>query len=86
MKISSRALAALLTLVLFHLLMCSVLSLHHESKSPRERIQSRRLLLSAASVSVNLKKLNGKNKEPKKAVETSLRRAPPSVSNPIQNK
>ncbi|OMO63072.1 hypothetical protein CCACVL1_22500 [Corchorus capsularis] len=30
-------------------------------------------------------KLNGAMKEPKKAVEPSLRKAPPSVPNPTQN-
>ncbi|KAJ4971455.1 hypothetical protein NE237_004554 [Protea cynaroides] len=86
MKTSSKVLNSVFALIFIHLLMCSlVLSLHHERKNPRERNHSRRLLLSAASVSTNLKKLNGNMKEPKKAVEASLPRVPPSTSNPIQN-
>ncbi|KAF8395903.1 hypothetical protein HHK36_019858 [Tetracentron sinense] len=87
MKSSCRALPVLFAIILIHLLMCSLFSLHHERKStPRERNQARRLLLSVASVSANLNKLNGTMKEPKKAVGTSLKKVPPSVWNPIQNK
>ncbi|KAJ0088910.1 hypothetical protein Patl1_33002 [Pistacia atlantica] len=43
-----------------------------------------------ASVSASFNKLihggGAAMKEPKKAVESSLRKAPPSLANPIQNK
>ncbi|MBA0736528.1 hypothetical protein Gogos_010071, partial [Gossypium gossypioides] len=53
---------------------------------PRVRYQPRRLLGSLASVSANLNKLSGAIQDPNKAVGTSLRKAPPSASNPTQNK
>ncbi|KAH8512452.1 hypothetical protein H0E87_005915 [Populus deltoides] len=34
----------------------------------------------------NVNKSTGANKDPRKAAETSLRKAPPSFSNPTQNK
>ncbi|KAK2651301.1 hypothetical protein Ddye_018790 [Dipteronia dyeriana] len=60
------------------------------SSVKRERNQqvvSRKMLLSMASISAGLNKLKAAIfKEPKKAVEPSLRKAPPSLANPIQNK
>ena len=65
--------------------MCPSLCQSHESL-PKDRSQSRKLLVSTASVSTSVDKLNGAMKEPKKAVEPSLKKAPPSVPNPTQNK
>ncbi|KAK8632683.1 hypothetical protein V6N13_073068 [Hibiscus sabdariffa] len=71
-------LTAFSTLILLHILIsCS-------SGETNRVISSRKLLSSVASFATG----NGKGaavKEPKKAVETSLRKAPPSVPNPTQN-
>ncbi|KAG2683322.1 hypothetical protein I3843_10G026400 [Carya illinoinensis] len=92
-KISCRTLVALLAVILIEILVCCSLCQCHESY-PRDHqrlIQSRKLLLSTASVTVSTNdhdqnKLNGTMKDPKKAVGPSLRKAPPSVPNPTQNK
>ncbi|XXG50887.1 hypothetical protein AAC387_Pa02g4785 [Persea americana] len=88
MKASSKALAALSALMLLHLLICSPSSLPLERTSLRGCNLPRRLLLSVvSSASTSLKNLPAaRMKEPKKAVEASLRKAPPSVPNPTQNK
>ncbi|XVE75704.1 hypothetical protein DITRI_Ditri12bG0114300 [Diplodiscus trichospermus] len=67
--------------------MCSSFSLcHEELVVPGERYQiSRKLLSSVTSFPSAHSKLDGAMKEPKKAVEPSLRKAPPSVPNPTQN-
>ncbi|CAK7339223.1 unnamed protein product [Dovyalis caffra] len=44
------------------------------------------MLVSVSSLSSNVNKSSGANKDPQKAVETSLIKAPPSLSNPIHNK
>ncbi|XVF75886.1 hypothetical protein PTKIN_Ptkin13bG0222900 [Pterospermum kingtungense] len=68
-------------------MMCSSSCLCHGQVPPGERINqiSRKLLSSVASFPSGHTKLNGAMKEPKKAVEPSLRKAPPSVPNPTQN-
>ena len=87
MKFIHRALFVVFALILFHLLICSPLSLHcWRNTHPRVRNQPRRLLGSFVSISSNLNKLSGAIQDPKKAVEPSLRKAPPSDSNPTQNK
>jgi hypothetical protein len=66
-----------------------LLSFKHEMRvHPRDnRNQPRRLLLSITSFSANYSNQFGEAMEdPKKSVETSLRKAPPSKSNPSQNK
>ncbi|KAL7168902.1 hypothetical protein ACSBR2_034017 [Camellia fascicularis] len=68
--------------------MCSSLHFHNGKSLLRERNQSRKLL-SSVTMSANLHKLSGgevATKEPKKAVDESLRKMPPSASNPSQNK
>ncbi|WRX25763.1 hypothetical protein QQP08_018250 [Theobroma cacao] len=66
--------------------MCSPLCLCHGEVPPGERYQMSRKLLSAVALfPAGENKLNGAMKEPKKAVEPSLRKAPPSVPNPTQN-
>ncbi|KAK8520555.1 hypothetical protein V6N12_004490 [Hibiscus sabdariffa] len=84
MKFIHRALFAVFALILFNLLICSPLSLHHwRNTQPGVRNQPRRLLGSFASVSANLSKLSEAIKDP---LETSLRKATPSAPNPNQNK
>ncbi|KAJ7005182.1 hypothetical protein NC653_009867 [Populus alba x Populus x berolinensis] len=72
-----RAFLILFSLIVIHILMSSLLCLHHERKVQLlDRNQGRRLV----------NKSTGANKDPRKAAETSLRKAPPSFSNPTQNK
>ncbi|KAK9999761.1 hypothetical protein SO802_019364 [Lithocarpus litseifolius] len=67
--------------------MCSLLSLQYDLKiCPKDRNQPRRLLVLVNSFSANSNKLDEAMEDAKKSVETSLRKAPPSNSNPIQNK
>ncbi|KAL9386259.1 hypothetical protein Peur_019383 [Populus x canadensis] len=82
-----RAFLILFSLIVIHVLMSSLLCLHHERKVQLlDRNQGRRLLVPFASLSANVNKSTGANKDPRKAAETSLRKAPPSFSNPTQNK
>lgn len=81
-----KALAVLFALILIHLLICSPPSVLHDRNILKVRVQPRRLLGSFASFSANQNKLNGATQDLKKVVETDLRKAPPSVSNPGQNK
>ncbi|KAI4348765.1 hypothetical protein L6164_009447 [Bauhinia variegata] len=89
MKITScRILGAVLALTLVHFLFFSSFRLHHEQSFSREKGLSRKLLSpSFESLSTSMDKyLKGSRKQTKKAVEPSLRKAPPSVPNPTQNK
>ncbi|XXG52521.1 hypothetical protein AAC387_Pa03g0831 [Persea americana] len=88
MRASSKALGALIALILTQILICSQQSLPFELKTQRERTPPRKLLLLSipSSTSANLKNLNEDVKKSKKAVEASLRNIPPSVPNPTQNK
>ncbi|OAY43143.1 hypothetical protein MANES_08G045700v8 [Manihot esculenta] len=94
MKINnSTTLAALLALILLHILTFSSPSLCNEvitTTSTDQKPLPRRLLLLPSASSRSHSRLpspaNAAVKGPKKAVEQSLRKAPPSVSNPIQNK
>ncbi|KAI5600251.1 hypothetical protein POPTR_001G014025v4 [Populus trichocarpa] len=71
----NRALFVLFSLILIHVLMSSLPCLHHERKVLLlYRNQGRRLLVSVSSLL------------PSESLETSLRKAPPSLSNPTQNK
>ncbi|RZC79054.1 hypothetical protein C5167_003270 [Papaver somniferum] len=97
-----KILITLFAFLLLHLqICCLVMSFRNNDQSkhiivPRDRTisqqyYSRKLLVSVATASSkDLNKLInggvGMNKEPKKAVENSLRRAPPSKANPIQNR
>ncbi|OAY30232.1 hypothetical protein MANES_14G015100v8 [Manihot esculenta] len=84
---TTRTLVVLFALILIHILMSSLLSLHHEREIHSDsRNQPRRLLVSVSLSSSNEANLNGAIKDPQKALETSLRKAPPSLSNPTQNK
>lgn len=89
---SCRRLGALFAFVLIAILFLSSVSLCQEEQITvqRQRILSiRRLLMfpTMASVSTTRSSAAGTAmKEPKKAVESSLRKAPASVPNPTQNK
>ncbi|KAI5321192.1 PREDICTED: G-type lectin S-receptor serine/threonine-kinase RLK1 [Prunus dulcis] len=89
MKTSQRILLAFFALILMHAVSvtCSSLSLHQETQVPgRYRNQPRRLLASVVSFSANPNKPSKAMEDPKKSVETSFRKAPPSKSNPTQNR
>ncbi|KAL3533918.1 hypothetical protein ACH5RR_007439 [Cinchona calisaya] len=96
MKIKFRSLAALFALIFIHILMGSSLFLqfHHDpigplSRSGGGRSHSRKLLqytMATMQTNSSTQILGGAVKEqPKKAVEQSLKKAPPSTFNPIQN-
>ncbi|KAJ0084573.1 hypothetical protein Patl1_29859 [Pistacia atlantica] len=86
MKAIHRALVTVFALILVFLLMFSLVSPDHEGHSHyRERNKPRRLLGSVTSLSANLNKLHKAVNDPQKAMETSLKKAPPSESNPSQN-
>ncbi|GKV12567.1 hypothetical protein SLEP1_g23694 [Rubroshorea leprosula] len=86
MKSIQKALVALFTLILFRLLICLALSCHHDRNIPQFRAQPRRLLGSFASFPANQNKSSGATQDPKKDMEAGLKKAPPSASNPTQNK
>lgn len=81
---------ALMVVILVNLVMCSMLALHHDGHvHPRSINQSRRLLSSVTSLPTSLSKSNEGVKDHHhhvRAMETNLKRAPPSVPNPSQNK
>lgn len=87
MKTIQRALVACFILILVHFLMASPPSLDNERQiHPIDRKQPRRLLVSVTSLSANVNKIDEAVKDPRKAVEASVRMAPSSGSNPSQNK
>ena len=72
-----------------HLFVCSAAFDLHIRRDTIHRERSdlpRRLLASLTSISADLNKLRGAKKEHEESVETSVRKAPPSKSNPKQNK
>ncbi|KAG5072269.1 hypothetical protein JHK86_007480 [Glycine max] len=87
---SCRILGAVLALVVLHFLLFSLYSLSHEQSFSGETSLSvsRELLSSSfASFSTSINKISGSKKQKKKKVmEPSLRKAPPSIPNPTQNK
>nr|BAV14867.1 CLAVATA3/ESR-related 39 [Lotus japonicus] len=93
MKITScRVLAAILALVLVHFLLFSSFCLHHRQSFSRETSLpvSRKLLssssTSSASFFTRFGKISGSRNQNRKTVEPSLRKAPPSIPDPTQNK
>nr|KYP70599.1 hypothetical protein KK1_009819 [Cajanus cajan] len=90
MKIRScRILGAVLVLVMVHFLLFSLYSISHEhSFSGETSVSVSRELLSSslASFSTSINKIRGSKKQKKKVMEPSLRKAPPSIPNPTQNK
>ncbi|PIN03958.1 hypothetical protein CDL12_23514 [Handroanthus impetiginosus] len=90
MKNSHNTSLFLLSILLFlHLDTCVAVHISQETENHvlfREKIQSRKLLISVNSFSGNIGKMSGSMVEPEKAVENGLKERPPSSSNPIQNK
>ncbi|GMN55902.1 hypothetical protein TIFTF001_025025 [Ficus carica] len=96
LMISCRTSAALFALILIEIVLCSSPCLCHEQNILQRDHQrsfslSRKLLMASISHVMsqdNINKLQASSatKEPKKAVETSLRKAPASGPNPTQNK
>lgn len=87
MKTTQCALVALFVLILIHFISCSRVSISSETRSNLiNRFQPRKLLAHVSSLSVSLDKLKIAYEASQKSVGTSLRKAPPSNSNPIQNK
>ncbi|KAM7502696.1 hypothetical protein LguiB_001600 [Lonicera macranthoides] len=87
----NKALVSLLALIFLHLFITSLFSSYHERHNFPGKIkcQSRRMLVSVNSFSADPNKLRGEMKEKgkiEKSFEDSLRKRPPSSSNPIQNK
>ncbi|EXB28988.1 hypothetical protein L484_018404 [Morus notabilis] len=85
MKTSQRALVVFFAMILMQTSLCSSLAPCEERQvHTLDRNQPRRLLVSVASFSA---KVTSKTLEDaQRSVETSLRKAPRSKSNPIQNK
>lgn len=85
MKTSQRALVVFFAMILMQTSLCSSLAPREERQvHTLDRNQPRRLLVSVASFSA---KVTSKTLEDaQRSVETSLRKAPRSKSNPIQNK
>ncbi|PON48829.1 hypothetical protein PanWU01x14_235320 [Parasponia andersonii] len=88
MRTSQRALVVFFALILMQTLVTSSSLLLREERRvhTRERNQHRRFLVSVASFVSNPKELSKTLEDTQRSVETSLRKAPPSKSNPIQNK
>ncbi|KAB1221104.1 hypothetical protein CJ030_MR3G024349 [Morella rubra] len=88
MRSSLRDLFCRFALICFLILMCSSMSLLQGMEvCERDRYQTRRLLVSSTPLPANsLTKRDEGVKDPKKSVDTSLRKAPSSKSNPSQNK
>ncbi|KAK7280254.1 hypothetical protein RJT34_25316 [Clitoria ternatea] len=87
MRTTQRALVGLLVLILMHFTICSLVSINGGSKSDLiGRCPPRKLLASVSSFSTSLDKLKISYEAPQKSGTTSLRKAPPSNSNPTQNK
>ncbi|KAF8041048.1 hypothetical protein BT93_B3077 [Corymbia citriodora subsp. variegata] len=88
MKNSCRAIVAVFSLMLLHCLVLSLLTLHQETPAQysRDRSYPRRMLVTSNSFSAHLNKLSEAAKDLQKSVEASLKKAPPSKSNPTQNR
>ncbi|KAK7285498.1 hypothetical protein RJT34_20271 [Clitoria ternatea] len=87
--IGCRVLAVVVAMVLVHFLLLSIFYLPLAQSFSREKSVSvsRELLSSSlASFSASIGKISGSRKQKKRAVEPSLRKAPPSIPNPTQNK
>ncbi|KAB2608119.1 hypothetical protein D8674_011287 [Pyrus ussuriensis x Pyrus communis] len=77
---------SLFALILIEILLCCSFCLCREvqifPRRERKTLSRKLLLIPMASLSGSSRAM----KEPKKAVESSMRRKPPSTSNPIQNR
>ncbi|CAN1750334.1 hypothetical protein LINPERHAP1_LOCUS4019 [Linum perenne] len=87
MKSILRTLFALVALLLVHLLLSSPFSLSREIQIlPVPKSLPRRFLVSVTLISSHKSKYSGAVRGSREGLETSLRKAPPSYSNPTQNK
>ncbi|KAF7840733.1 putative transmembrane protein [Senna tora] len=85
---------ALFVLILINtiFMLCSLVSISCETESNLlvDRYSSRKLLANSSSFSASIENLTTSHEEEEedswRSVDTSLRNAPPSNSNPIQNK
>ena len=84
---TQRALVGLFALILIHFIMCSTVSINCESRSNLiDRCPTRKLLAHASSFSASVDKLKISYAASQRSVDPSLKKAPPSNSNPTQNK
>ncbi|KAL2324285.1 hypothetical protein Fmac_023343 [Flemingia macrophylla] len=87
MKTTQRALLGIFVLILTHFFICSIVSITSETRSNMiGTCPPRKLLARVSSFSANLDKLKIAYEAPQISVTTSLRKNPPSNSNPIHNK
>ncbi|GMH29357.1 hypothetical protein Nepgr_031200 [Nepenthes gracilis] len=88
MKIKWTTMASLLALISTLILLCSSLCFCLPRERNYHQFSGRKLVISAASSSTNVQWLSATPamEQPKKAVESSLKRQPPTGANPIQNK
>jgi len=86
MKIAGRILPILVVLLLIHCFLCPWLTLQHQQVKIHvtESSRSRKLLASFARSASDLDKLNEAMKD-QTSLLSSLKQAPSTVSNPIQN-
>ncbi|KAL2320851.1 hypothetical protein Fmac_029820 [Flemingia macrophylla] len=86
--ISCKILGGVMALVVVHFLLFSLYSLSHEHSFETSVSVSRELLSSSlSSFSTSINKISRTmTQKKKKVVEPSLRKAPPSIPNPTQNK
>nr|KYP75277.1 hypothetical protein KK1_007996 [Cajanus cajan] len=85
MKITQRALFGIFVLILIHLIICSIVSITSETNMIG-RCPPRKLLVRVSSFTASLDKLKIAYEAPQISVTTSLRKNPPSNSNPTHNK
>ncbi|KAG4998438.1 hypothetical protein AAZX31_10G244100 [Glycine max] len=87
MRTTQRALVGLFVLILTHFIICSIVPKISETRiNLIGRCPSRKLLGCVSSFSASLDKLKIAYEPPQRSVNTSLRKNPPSNSNPTHNK
>ncbi|KAK7357587.1 hypothetical protein VNO80_16880 [Phaseolus coccineus] len=87
MKTSQRALVGLFVLILAHFIICSIVVITGETRSNLiGSCPPRKLLARASSCSASIGKLKIEYVATQRPVTTSLRKNPPSNSNPTHNK
>ena len=89
MKATERTGVVLFTLFLIHIIVCSLLS--HDNGIISNLYDSdpqppRKLLAYFGSISASVDKLKAATGAPERSVNTNLKKAPPSKSNPTHNK
>ncbi|ESW15118.1 hypothetical protein PHAVU_007G045800 [Phaseolus vulgaris] len=87
MKTSQRALVGLFVLILTYFIICSIVVITGETRSNLiGSCPPRKLLARASSCSASIEKLKIEYVATQRPVTTSLRKNPPSNSNPTHNK